>query len=148
MLSDQRRKTACRGARMVKTLLIALALAGSAARAFAAPDLFSRETVSGVINVRAATADGEASWVDGGFGKSRFGDETSGLVDGVVEWRPKLAWSLSAVVDVIGQPDFDEHKIDLGEAYLLYKPLGSGGTRVQGRLGVFYPPVSLEHDGP
>jgi hypothetical protein len=128
-------------------MLLAFVIANLAGPALAQPDLFSRETIAGVINVRGASADGEESWLDGGFGKSRFGDETTALVDGVIEWRPKLSWSLSAVADVIVQPDLDEDKIDLNEAFVLYKPLGSGKTRVQGRLGFFYPPVSLEHDG-
>jgi hypothetical protein len=109
-------------------------------------DLFSKDTVSGLINLRLAHADGEKSWVDEGFGKSRFGRDSAGLADGLIEWRPRLTWSLSAVVDVVGQSD-QQHRIDLNQAYVLYKPLGSSGTRFQARLGVFYPPVSLEHDG-
>ena len=131
----------------MRVMLLTLALAGVAGPALAEPDLFSRETVAGVVNLRAANADGEPSWLDGGFGKSRFGDETTVLADGVIEWRPKLSWSLSAVVDGVVQPDLDRDKVDLNEAYVLYKPLGSGNVRLQGRLGFFYPPVSLEHDG-
>lgn len=125
---------------------MALAAAALAGPALAEPDLFSRGTLSGVLDLRAAAADGEPSWVDGGFGKARFGDEAALLADGVVEWRPKLSWSLSAVVDLALQSDQDR-PVDLNEAYLLYKPLGSAGLRVQARAGLFYPPISLEHDG-
>src|SRR4051812_29407163 len=100
MLARSNKSVTCKGAHVIRVMTLALAAASLAGPALAQSDLFSRETVGGVINVRAASADGEASWVDGGFGKSRFGDETTGLIDGVVEWRPKLVWSLSAVVDV------------------------------------------------
>jgi hypothetical protein len=125
-----------------------MALAGAclAGPAFAQPDLFSPATFGGVVNARAVHGEAETSWVDSGFGKSRFGDGGDGLIDGVVQWRPRLGWSLSAVVDAVAQPDLHK-KLDLNEAYLLFKPLGSGGTRWQARLGLFYPPVSLEHDG-
>jgi len=127
-------------------MVVALAGLCLATPAFAQADLFSPSTIGGVINARTVRGDAETSWVDEGFGKTRFGDGQDGLVDGVIEWRPKLGWSLSAVVDAAIQPDL-EKKLDFNEAYLLFKPLGSGGVRWQARLGLFYPPVSLEHDG-
>ncbi|HET9159530.1 MAG TPA: hypothetical protein VFN88_02875 [Caulobacteraceae bacterium] len=131
---------------MIRLILLALTGACLAGPAFAQPDLFSPSTIGGVVNGRAVSGDAEKSWTDGGFGKSRFGDRSDGLIDGVVQWRPRLGWSLSGVVDVVGQPDLIK-KLDVNEAYLLFKPLGSGGTRWQARLGLLYPPVSLEHDG-
>jgi hypothetical protein len=127
-------------------LVLALMASCLAAPAYAQADLFSPGTLGGVVDARVVHGDAETSWTDGGFGKSRFGDGSDGLVSGVVEWRPKLAWSLSAVIDAAVQPDLDK-KLDLNEAYLQFKPLGSGGTRWQARAGLFYPPVSLEHDG-
>src|SRR5690242_1771672 len=123
-------------------MLLALAMTCLAGPALAQADLISPETIGGVLNARTVHGHAETSWVDEGFGKTRFGDGQDGLVDGVIEWRPKLGWSLSAVVDAAIQPD-QEKKLDLNEAYLLFKPLGSGGTRWQARLGLFYPPVSL-----
>lgn len=134
---------------MLASALTAACLAGPA---FAEPDLFSRETVSGQLDLRVAAADGERSWVDGGFGKTRYGGDAAGdfdisadVADAIVEWRPRLTWSLSGYVTVEVQPD-QRQEIDVNEAYLVYKPL-VGETRVKARLGLFYPPVSLEHDG-
>jgi hypothetical protein len=123
-----------------------LALAGLAGPALAQADLFSPQTVGGVAQLRINSTNDETSWVDGGFGKTRFGSESDAwLADGVLEWKPKFGWSLGAVVDVVAQPD-QEHPVDFNETYLVYKPL-IGQTKVQARLGLFYPPVSLEHDG-
>ncbi|CAN5266003.1 hypothetical protein BH11PSE2_BH11PSE2_05470 [soil metagenome] len=131
---------------MFKICGLALAASFIAGPALAQVDLFSEGTVSGFIDVRAATADGETSWTGAGFGKTRFGHQTSGTADAMVEWRPKLAWSLSGVADLMLQSDLED-KVGLNEAYLLYRPLGAGKTHFQARAGLFYPPVSMEHDG-
>jgi len=117
-------------------------------------DFFSREAFRGLIDVRAALSDGEPSWVDGGFGKTRYGGDSGRnfqpdlhMANAILEWRPRLGWSLSGVVDLEVQSD-PETTIDFTEAYLQYKPLLPGGTKVSARAGLFYPPVSLEHDGP
>jgi hypothetical protein len=125
--------------------IVGLALAWTTP-AFAQADIFSRGAVSGHVELRGAVADGEASWVDGGFGKTRFGD-SGAVVDAVVEWRPRLSPALSAVVDLEYQSD-QERPVGVSEAYLLYKPLISDTTHVQVRAGDFWTPVSLEHDGP
>ena len=36
----------------------------------------------------------------------------------------------------------------LSEAYLVFKPTPAGDTRYSVRAGLFYPPVSQEHQGP
>ncbi len=127
------------------TLTLSLAL-GEAARAEA--DLFSRETVSGVIDLRLVGADGEASWVDGRVGKARFGAGHQGLRLGeaALVWNPRFSDTLSAVV--VGESqDGQRHLIELGEGYLAYRSRPGSAVRISGRAGVFYPPISLEHDG-
>ena len=127
---------------------MALILAGGVARpAFAQSEIFSPDTFHGIAEVRAAAADGETSWLDGGFGKtsvSKGGDLK--LTGAALEWKPSLSFAVSGVVSVLAQPDVDP-AIDLGEAYLKLKAPPVGGTRISGRIGVFYPPVSLENDG-
>lgn len=65
----------------------------------------------------------------------------------MIEWRPHFTWSLGAVIDAEYQSDQDR-PLGVTEAYLQYKPLMSGSTRFQARAGLFWPPVSMEHDGP
>lgn len=137
---------------MIRALGLAAGLALIlTAPAFAQSGVFSPATVSGHVQLRAAAAEAETSWLDGGFGKGRFGDgdgwDADGAIDAVIEWRPRFSWGLSAVVDAEFQSD-QRHPLGLGEAYLLYKPLLADGTRVQVRAGTFWTPVSLEHDGP
>ena len=103
--------------------------------------------------MRAAAADGETSWLDGGFGKTSVSGGGGGhargdveLSQAALEWRPRFNFAVSAVVTALFQPKLDP-KLDLGEAYLKLKAPPSGLGRVSARVGVFYPPVSMEHDG-
>jgi hypothetical protein len=122
-------------------------------------DLVSPETFKLYGDVRLVAVDGEQSWVDGGFGKLRYGgDDPSRRSDleakpefgeaGVV-WQPRFGWSLSGTVVALAQGNGDD-KPDAGlsEAYLSFKPLGGGPIKVSARAGLMWPPVSLEHSGP
>jgi hypothetical protein len=137
----------------VTALAAALAACGFAGAAQAQVDLLSPATIHGVVDLRAAAADGEPSFRDGGFGKARYGAGGTSAFHGdlqvalaALEWTPHLTWSLSAVVDVLAQPG-QERTLDLGQAYLAYKPLPRAGVRFTARAGYFYPPVSQEHEG-
>jgi hypothetical protein len=129
-------------------------VSGSAGPARAQIDLISRDTFSGQIDARLSASDGEASWQDGGFGKTRYGGANPGEVGRLqiasadLVWRPQLAWDLSGYVDAVAQPD-QRHGVDLSEAFALYKPLPRpDGFRYSARVGMMYPPVSMENDGP
>lgn len=64
-----------------------------------------------------------------------------------LEWKPSFGFAVSGDVSLLAQPHV-EHALDLGEAYLKFKaPPTAAGLKISARLGVFYPPVSLEHDG-
>ena len=130
--------------------LIGLSAAGSVS---AAPDLLLPDTFSGLVDMRAAVVDGDRSWLDGGFGKLRFGGDGDGaqgrlaLADAALVWRPKLTWDLSAVVDGEVQ-ELGGYHADLVQAYLAYKPVPRGPMRYSARVGLFYPQISQEHEGP
>ena len=115
-------------------------------------DLLSPATIHGVVDLRAGEADGEPTFALAGFGKARFGgDGGPGLrgnveiANATLEWTPRFSWDVTAVVDAVVQPG-QELPIDIGQAYLLYKPVPNSATRFQVRAGFFYPPVSLEND--
>jgi hypothetical protein len=134
--------------------LAGLALALSAGTA-AAQDIFSRETLHGFVELRAAAADGERSWTEegGGFGKTAFsgrhGDwkAKAEISQSVLEWRPQFTFGLGAVVSGQYQAHAVDPKFDLDEAYLRLRTPASPAGRVSARAGVFFPPVSLEHEG-
>src|ERR1700712_2080261 len=82
--------------------------------------------LSATADVRVIGVDGERSWLDGGFGKLRFGpgggDDVQirpRAVEGTLAWQPHLTWSLSATIVAIAQRGQQE-PIDLSEAYLTF----------------------------
>lgn len=138
-----------------------LACAAPLAALFAAPACAQSydENPSGralyaLADLRATVSDGERSWLDGGFGKGRFGGGADGdaklrarAVEGDLVWQPHLAWSLDATIAAVAQQG-QEHPVDLSEAYLHYRHDPIGRVRLSARAGLFWPPVSLEHGGP
>ena len=135
-------------------VLAAGALLLAAGPALAQVDLLSPAVISVQGDVRLSAADGEASWLQDGFGKTRYGGKDPGwttrlqLASADLLWRPAFAFDLTGFVDAVYQPG-QIHAVDLSEAFLQYKPLpDAGGLRWQARAGLMYPPVSLENDGP
>jgi len=132
--------------RLVAIISAAIGLS-AAADARAQADLFSRTTVSGLIDLRLGAAGGETTWIDGGLGKGRFGDNAGPeLGEASIVWNPRLSAHLGAVI-VAQSQQHQDRVIDAGEAYLTYRGDLAGGVRFSGRAGLMYPPISLEHDG-
>jgi hypothetical protein len=143
--------------RVLPSTLLAFCLGGAAfahaAPAAAAPNgLFGPDTVSALVDFRLAAADGERAWTDGGFGKARFGQGpgSSGLsavpAEAELIWQPHLGWNLTGTV-VAGFQTDQEHDFDVVEAFVSYRPLPSGPTRLSARAGLLWPAISLEHEG-
>src|ERR1700742_1757443 len=87
--------------RLTRLTLIALAFAAvTGGRAVAQTDLISPDTFSGLVDGRLVSAGSQTSFVDGGFGKSRFGDNRDGarLGEVALAWNPQLTQDFSAVV--------------------------------------------------
>jgi hypothetical protein len=144
------------GRQLLQALGAALLVAGAAApsRAQDGPELFTAETVSVAGDIRIVGADGEQSWLDGGYGKTRFDGNADRdfrvrpqAAEADIIWQPRFTWSLSGAVVVTAQHGQD-HPVDLSEAALAFKPLLGGDTKVSVRAGLFWPPVSLEHSRP
>ena len=127
-------------------LLTLTLTAASAGQAHAQADILSLDTLHGVADIRLAGVDQERNWLDEGFGKSGVGHAGVALSQAALEWRPHFNFALSGVVTVLAQPDL-KPGLDIGEAYLKFKAPPNGLGRISARAGVFYPPVSMEHDG-
>lgn len=117
-------------------------------------DLISPETLSGMVDLRLALADGETSWTRKGYGKARFGGDRDGgprahaeLAEAAVQWRPRVDWAWSGVFTAQFQPG-QEHEVDIVEAYVAYKPVPTSPVRFSGRAGLFWPHISQEHGDP
>jgi len=129
----------------------ALGAEGAAGQAHAEVDLFGPDTFKAWVDVRLVSADGEKSWLDDGFGKLRYGDETKlDLAQTAVQWTPRLTDTLSAYIVAQDIPSL-EHPAGIEEAYLKWRPLPvvtpAGVYHFTFRAGQMFPPVSMEHDG-
>ena len=102
-------------------------------------------------DVRLVAADGEKSWVDGGFGKLRSGSEGDlrvrpQLGNVSLVWKPQFSWSLGATV--VGEVEGGQHTdAGLSQAYLTFRPMRGSKLAFSARAGLMWPPVSLEHEG-
>ena len=112
----------------------------------------SGKTLTVTADLRLIAANGEQSWIDGGFGKTRFGPSSDRFqlqpraIEGDVVWRPHLSWSVDATIAATVQDGADNP--GLSEAYLSFRRAPHGNFRAHARAGLFWPPVSLEHSGP
>lgn len=128
-----------------------LGLAVPAATATAQTDLFSPGRFLVATDVRLVAGDAEVSWLQGGYGKTRFGEGDSTVepvfAEALVAWSPRFTAEISAVVSGEIQDGQDQF-IDVSEAYLTWRAPPVGRFRLSGRAGLYFPLISLEHDGP
>jgi hypothetical protein len=102
-------------------------------------------------DVRLVAADGEKSWVDGGFGKLRSGSEGDlrvrpQLGNVSLVWKPEFSWALGATI--VGRIEGGQRtEAGLSQAYLTYRPMRTGRVAFSARGGLMWPSVSLEHEG-
>jgi hypothetical protein len=133
-------------------LWAALLAAASPAVAQTAPDLLNRLEISGLVDLRVALSDGQETFRHGGYGPLRFGEQDSAwtphamIGDAHLIWHP-VKGALRLHVDGRYQPGQDR-SFGLNEVWLAWKPVPRGRSRLSARTGLFYPPVSLENDGP
>ena len=123
-------------------------LFGCAAAAHASTQLFAPENYNAWIDARLVSVDGEGSWLRDDFGKLRFGYGDTGVhvAQAALAWKPRLADTVTAYVLVQDVPDTD-HPLGVEEAFIKWKPVPTSSWRYAFRLGQFFPPVSMEHDG-
>lgn len=103
--------------------------------------------ISGVVVVGPIAGAGGPSALDQGLGKLRAGeDRLSITADATVVWAGDLSERIRAVASIdIGSDT--QPAAGLGELYLKFRPDLVDAWKVSGRAGLFFPPVSLEHDG-
>jgi hypothetical protein len=119
-----------------------------AGSAHAQSTLFAPENYGAWLDLRVATADGETSWLDGGFGKLRYGDETKlDLAQAAVNWKPRFTETVTGYVLAQYTPGA-ETQWGVSEAFIKWKPVPTNDWHYTFRFGQVFPPVSMEHDGP
>lgn len=103
--------------------------------------------VAGYLDFRAAIPADETSWLDGGLGKTRFGGDDgvwSGGAALTTAFQVTPALLVTATMQY--QPEL-ERPFDLLEGYVRYRPVSITPWRWSAKVGAFFPPISLEHDG-
>jgi hypothetical protein len=143
-----------RGLRRIAAALAAAALAHAwSAPALAdPPHLALPANLGAVIDFRVVLTDGERSFTDGGFGRSRFGgggeDPHLHAVPAAAElvWHGPVAWNVAGTVAVAWQ-DGQDQPVDLVQAFASWRPVPRGATRFTLRAGLYWPEISLEHQG-
>lgn len=134
-----------------KASILVLGAACRPLPAFAQAELFGPEAIEVTADLRVSVVGGEDSWLEGGFGKLRYGGDRGetqarariAALD--VAWKPRFSWNLSGLVSVSYQDQLDGEP-DLSEAFLTFKS-SPAATRLSARAGLFWPPVSQEHAG-
>ncbi len=125
-------------------LLTAAVLAVLAASWAVAAQADTRMKAMGEFGV--TTAGRYDSYLDGGIGKLRFGrgDQGLRLFGGYLQVENDFGerWDSVITLDVNDQLD---HPVGFTEAVLRFRPMPRAGMRFRGKLGLFRPPISLEH---
>jgi hypothetical protein len=104
---------------------------------------------SGYVDVRLVVPGGERSWVDGGWGKFRFGASQPSpnfrVAEAVGQASIAFTPQLHTVVLARVEPE-DRAGLDLLEAYAAWRPQAESALRWSAKAGAFFPPVSVEND--
>jgi hypothetical protein len=126
----------------MKKLLPALLLLGSCGPA-AAIDF----SVGGFADLRLISPSEQRSWVDGGLGKTRFGDEVSSPgMSGEIDAEATLQILPGLLVTGLARIEATQKTvIDFLEAYARYRPVSTSAFRFSAKAGAFFAPISLEN---
>ncbi len=126
--------------------VLTLLLAGLGQAACAQSGVFGADTLHGPAEIGVSGGDTERAWTDGGFGKLATARKGFDVTQAALEWKPDFNFAVSGVVSAVYQ-SATRPGLDLGEAYLKLKAPPTGLGKISARAGLFYPPVSEEHDG-
>ncbi|KJV36797.1 hypothetical protein [Luteibacter yeojuensis] len=129
---------------MTRCLAFLLALASLAPSFAAAQDV----KVHAFADARLVDAPDDASFMQGGPGRTRYGDDARGVRFGAagVVVTAQLTPALFALADVqVQRTDRDDWQVP--EAYLRYRPLSLSAWRTSVKVGEYFLPISLENDG-
>jgi hypothetical protein len=125
------------------TILASILLASASLHAAASP-----VALHGVLDLRLTTLGNEPNWMDGGFGKLRWGGADAAAQLGgaalVVDAPFAPAWLAHGTLQA--QHD-DGADLELLEAWVRWRPVSTGRWRHALKAGLMFPPVSLENEG-
>lgn len=109
-------------------------------------------TIEGVVVGKAFDATGPKSWLEGAWGRLASADnqdtQGAGRVEAAITWEPSL-W-FKAYIHGLGRLEPDDYEGDeagIAEAYIEASAFLGDASRFKFRLGLFFPPTSMENTG-
>jgi len=131
---------------IMKRLVLPLLLVTSLA---AEPGRSQDVSGGGYLDLRLSNSGAERAPIDGGPGKTRFGDDGTAIHLAEVA----LYGNLQITEDLLGYADLryepsQRTAVDLVESYLRYRPVSLTPWRWSVKAGAFFPPISEENTAP
>ena len=123
-------------------LLAVLIAFATNARAF---DITDDLTITGYADLRAVAPTDQTSWLKGGLGKSRYGNNQNVGGEGVAQADLKFGDRFHAVTVLRAEPQ-TPGVVDALETYLRYDDSDGGDFAWSVKGGAFFPTISLEND--
>jgi hypothetical protein len=124
---------------------ILLAILDVAATEAKALDLSDDLTITGYVDARLVGVASEASWLRGGLGKFRYGNNQFAGGEAVLQASWQIDEALSAVSVLRAEPQTPT-VLDALETYLRYAPVSERNISWSVKAGAFFPTISLEND--
>lgn len=122
-----------------------LLLAAVACTVACAPAAAQSVAWQGYLDLRLAAPASQQDWGDGGLGKTRFGAGSDAAFGGALTGAWQATPSLLASATLQLQSD-QRRPLDVIDAGLRWRPVSTTAWRWSAKVGLFYPPVSLEND--
>lgn len=124
--------------------LTALALLVLAAPAWAQQGI---DGFNAGIDLRAVTASGARSYLDGGLGDLQYDPQHAGARLGGIwlDYNGSVHDVVHFVADAVGYGDGNRFPLDLTQAFAEWRPFPIGVWRSRLKVGAFYAPISLEN---
>ncbi len=113
-------------------------------------DEFPDIQLHGLLDLRYLNVDGANTWLDGGLSKFSYGHgggtNLLNFNQAALVLQSRLDWSWSGILTAKSS-ERQNNPIDISEAILLFRPVSTSPWRFSGRIGAFFPPVSIENTG-
>lgn len=105
-------------------------------------------TVHGLADFRVQYRDALPGELENGLSKFRAGGNGGhlSLNEAALVLQTRLGWDWSGTLS-LKYADRQYIPLDLSEAFLTYRPVSTSAWHVGARLGMFFPPISLENTG-
>lgn len=121
--------------------MLSAALMAAPAKAL---DITDDLSITGYADLRGVSPTDQASWLQGGLGKFRYGGKQYGGAEAVLQATYRIDGALYAVTVLRAEPE-TPGVVDALETYLRYDQLG-GDLGWSVKAGAFFPTISLEND--